>query len=65
MERALAIQDFPDDLKQYMLEQLFVPADRIREVVAERKKSPSEALRIIPTAKSPESAPKSESEEVT
>jgi hemoglobin len=65
MERALAIQDFPDDLKQYMLEQLFVPADRIREVVAERKKSPSEALRIIPTAKSPESSPKSESEEVT
>lgn len=45
MERALAAQPYPDDLKRYMLEQLFVPAERIRVVVANRKKSPDAAVR--------------------
>ena len=37
MERALAAQpDYPDDLKRYLLEQLFVPAERVR-VVCERR----------------------------
>ena len=42
MERALADQPYPDDLKLYLLEQLFVPAERIRVVVAERERSRSE-----------------------
>jgi hypothetical protein len=33
MEEALAEQPFPDDLKRYLLEQLFIPAERIRRVV--------------------------------
>ena len=41
MQRALVNQPYPDDLKQYLLEQLFVPAERIRIVVAERKKAPA------------------------
>ena len=36
MEKALASQPFPEDLRAYMLEQLFVPAERIRVVVARR-----------------------------
>lgn len=43
MERALAEQPYPDDLKQYLLDQLFVPAERIRVVVAERKGSSDDA----------------------
>ena len=34
MERALDKQPYTDELKRYMLEQLFVPAERIRLVVA-------------------------------
>ena len=61
MERALAQQPYPDDLKQYLLEQLFVPAERIRVVVSQRKaeragereQDPPEALRIVrPTEES-------------
>ena len=37
MERALAQQDYPEMLQAYMLKELFVPADRIRVVVANRK----------------------------
>jgi hemoglobin len=37
MEKALAEQPFPEDLKHYLLEQLFVPAERIRTVVQARK----------------------------
>lgn len=37
MERALDQQDYPDALRAYMLKELFVPADRIRAVVANRK----------------------------
>jgi hemoglobin len=33
MEQALVEQPFPDDLKRYLLEQLFIPAERIRRVV--------------------------------
>jgi len=55
MERALEDEDFPEDLKQYLLEQLFVPAERIREVVAERKKAPGSSLRIIPSKQAPSS----------
>ncbi len=33
MKRALATQPFPDDLKQYLVRELFVPAERIRAVV--------------------------------
>jgi len=47
MERALVDQSYPEDLKQYLLEQLFVPAERIRVVVAERKKSPAAALSVV------------------
>jgi hemoglobin len=36
MEQALAQQPFRDDLKRYLLEQLFVPAERIRRVVQPR-----------------------------
>ncbi len=36
MERALSKQSFPEALKRYLLEQLFVPAERIRVVVRER-----------------------------
>jgi hemoglobin len=37
MERALEAQpDYPDDLKRYLMEQLFVPAERVR-VVCERR----------------------------
>lgn len=37
MERALAVQPFRGDLKCYLLEQLFVPAERIRVVVQARE----------------------------
>jgi hemoglobin len=37
MERALDEQPYPKDLKHYLLEQLFVPAERIRQVVLARK----------------------------
>ena len=37
MERALDRMDHPDDLKAYMLRELFVPADRIRQRVARRR----------------------------
>lgn len=37
MERALDECGYDDDLKTYMLEQLFVPAERIRVVVEKRK----------------------------
>ncbi len=47
MERALADQPYPDDLKLYLLEQLFVPAERIRIVVAERKKLSVKILRTV------------------
>jgi hemoglobin len=36
MKNALATQPFPEELREYMMEQLFVPADRIRVVVANR-----------------------------
>jgi hemoglobin len=36
MEHALTEQRFAEDLKQYLLVQLFVPAERIRQVVQER-----------------------------
>lgn len=47
MEQALAEQPYPEDLKQYLLEQLYVPAERIRVVVAERKRSRPDALRVV------------------
>lgn len=47
MERALAGQPYPDDLKRYLLEQLFVPAERIRSVVESRKAKPGEAKPVI------------------
>jgi hemoglobin len=37
MQKALAERPFPEDLKHYLLEQLFVPAERIRTVVQARK----------------------------
>lgn len=37
MRRALARQDYPDALQQYMLEQLGVPAERVRLRVAQRR----------------------------
>ena len=37
MKHALAEQPFGDDLSAYMLEELFVPAERIRSVVAARR----------------------------
>ena len=37
MERALDRMDHPDDLKAYMLRELFVPADRIRQRVTQRR----------------------------
>jgi len=37
MEHALAEQPFPEELKRYLLEQLFVPAERIRRVVQARE----------------------------
>lgn len=37
MTHALDAQSYPDDLKRYLLRELFVPAERIRQVVAERK----------------------------
>jgi hemoglobin len=37
MELALAEQPYPDDLKRYLLEQFFVPAERIRVVVQARE----------------------------
>ena len=37
MEQALAEQPFRDDLKRYLLEELFVPAERIRRVVQARE----------------------------
>ena len=36
MEHALADQPYPEDLRKYLLEQLFVPAERIRRVVQAR-----------------------------
>ncbi len=46
MERALEQQPYPEDLKRYLLEQLFVPAERIRVVVAERARSREQRLGI-------------------
>jgi len=37
MQHALARQPYPQDLTEYLMEQLFVPADRIRAVVERRK----------------------------
>jgi hemoglobin len=37
MTHALDAQPYPDELKRYLLRELFVPAERIRQVVAERK----------------------------
>jgi hemoglobin len=37
MRHALEQQPYPDDLKDYLLEELFVPADRIRVVVEKRR----------------------------
>jgi len=37
MKHALVEQPFRDDLKRYLLEQLFVPAERIRRVVEARE----------------------------
>lgn len=37
MERALARCDYPEDLRAYMLRELFVPAERIRVVSTERR----------------------------
>lgn len=37
MKRALDQMDYPDDLKRYMLEQLFVPAERVRVVSVARR----------------------------
>lgn len=37
MEKALAAQPFRGDLKRYLLEELFVPADRIRMAVQARE----------------------------
>lgn len=39
MERALDRMDYPNDLKAYMLRELFVPAERIRTRVEERKRA--------------------------
>lgn len=39
MERALDRMGYPDDLKAYMLRELFVPAERIRMRVEERKRA--------------------------
>ena len=39
MERALDRMGYPDDLKAYMLRELFVPAERIRTRVEERKRA--------------------------
>jgi len=58
MEHALESQPYPEDLKRYLLEQLFVPAERIRVVVANRKNSPDPATRgldIVGSAASDES----------
>ena len=43
MERALDRMDYPDDLKAYMLRELFVPAERIRMRVEERKRAKARA----------------------
>ena len=43
MERALDRMDYPDDLKAYMLRELFVPAERIRVRVEERKRAKARA----------------------
>lgn len=40
MRQALAQQPYPPELQEYLLEQLFVPADRIRAVVEERRATP-------------------------
>ena len=39
MERALERMAYPDDLRAYMLRELFVPAERIRTRVEERKRA--------------------------
>jgi hemoglobin len=41
MQQALAAQPFRDDLKHYLLEQLFIPAERIRAVVQARQETNS------------------------
>jgi hemoglobin len=38
MELALAEQPYPDELKRYLLDQLFVPAERIRVVIEGRER---------------------------
>ena len=43
MKRALDRMDHPDDLKAYMLRELFVPAERIRMRVEERKRAKARA----------------------
>jgi hypothetical protein len=37
MRHALDQQPYPDDLKEYLLKELFVPADRIRVVVEKQR----------------------------
>ncbi|MDJ0785278.1 MAG: group II truncated hemoglobin [Myxococcota bacterium] len=37
MAHALDLQPYPDELKQYLLRELFVPAERIRQAVAARR----------------------------
>lgn len=37
MKRALERRDYPEDLRRYMIEQLFVPAERIRVVSVDRR----------------------------
>jgi hypothetical protein len=42
MARALAQQDYPESLVAYLLKELAVPAERIRQVTEARTKSESE-----------------------
>ena len=43
MERALDRMEYPEALKSYMMRELYVPADRIRVVVANRRAGRAEA----------------------
>ncbi len=53
MERALAKTAYAEDLQAYMLEQLFVPAERIRVVVARRLAEKNEAAGARSSANAP------------
>ncbi len=54
MERALARRGYPENLQQYMLRELFVPAERVRVVSTERRAGQGRArdasipLRVVP-----------------